>query len=252
MILAIIILIFALALLAIGVNAIQQHKQRVELEKRQKIYRYRNILEETEDLMTIASDFPVGKALLHVLRCRARDSLKLLIEVQPNVPDLKVRLHEYEEAIAGFNHDDKSLLVENFTIPAQDKQIVIMLQGLKKLRKMLRAEHGRNRVDSTIFHEEDRRIEKALVRISAESLIRRGEAALSTGMIGSSRQYFEKAKRSLSEVTFSDDYITQKLAFIDQKLAEITENLRMANAKDAAKREEKSDIDELFEPKKKW
>ncbi|RUO40509.1 hypothetical protein CWE15_07060 [Aliidiomarina taiwanensis] len=252
MLLAIIILIFALALLAVGVNAIQQHKQRVELERRQKIHRYRNILEETEDLMTIASDFPVGKALMHVLRCRARDSLKLLIDVQPNVAELKARLEEYEEAIAGYNPNDKSLLVENFSIPAHDKQIVVMLQGLKKLRKMLRSEHGRNRVDSNIFHEEDRRIEKALIRISAESLIRRGEAAFSTGMIGSARQYLEKAKRTLDEVTFSDDYITKKLAYIDQKLKEIMETLRVANAKDAAKRDEKSDIDELFQPKKKW
>ncbi len=252
MLLAIIILIFALALLAIGVNAIQQHKQRAELERRQQIHRYRNILDETEDLIVIASDFPLGKALLHVLRCRARDALKLLVGVQPTVTDLKVRLEEYEQAINSFNPNDKALLVENFTIPEQDKQIVFMLQGLKKIRRSLRAEHSRNRVDSKIFHEEDRRIEKTLLRISAESLIRRGEAAYLTGMIGSARQYLEKANRTLGDVGFTDEYIVTKQAYITEKLEEITSSLRAANAKDAKKRNERSEIDELFEPKKKW
>lgn len=252
MLLTIIILIFALALLAVGVNAIQQHKQRAELEKRQQIHRYRNVLDETEDLITIASDFPVGKGLLHVLRCRARDALQLLMNVQPNVADLKIRLSEYQGAINSFNPEDKNLLVESFSIPEQDKQIVIMLQGLKKLRRALRAEHGRNRVDTKTFHEEDRRIEKTLLRISAESLIRRGEGAFKTGMLGSARQYLEKAHRTLSDVTFNDDYVTEKKAYIDSKLKEIADSLRDANAKDAKKRNEKSDLDELFQPKKKW
>ncbi|MCO4320107.1 hypothetical protein [Aliidiomarina quisquiliarum] len=252
MLLAIIILIFALALLAIGVNAIQQHKQRAELERRQQIYRYRNILDETEDLIILASDFPLGKALLHVLRCRARDALKLLVAVQPTVTDLQVRLEEYEQAVNSFDPNDKALLVENFTIPEQDKQIVFMLQGLKKIRRSLRAEHSRNRVDSQTFHEEDRRIEKTLLRISAESLIRRGEAAYLTGMIGSARQYLEKAYRTLNDVGFTDEYIVTKQAYIKEKLEEITASLRAANAKDAKKRNEKSAIDELFEPKKKW
>jgi|SRR5690554_3885471 len=252
MLLAIVILIFALALLAIGVNAIQQHKQRVELERRLQIHRYRNALDETEDLIVIASDFPVGKALLHVLRCRARDALKLLINVQPTNSDLKVRLEEYEQAVKGFDPTDKSLLVERFAIPEQDKQIVLMLQGLKKIRRALRAEHGRNRVDSQTFHEEDRRIEKALVRISAESLIRRGESAHATGMLGSARQYLEKAQRTLADVGFTDDYITSRLDYIKELLEEIASSLRDANAKDAKKRNVKTEIDELFEPKKKW
>lgn len=252
MLLAIIILIFALALLAIGVNAIQQHKQRAELERRQQIHRYRTILDEAEDLIVIASDFPVGKSLLHVLRCRARDALKLLVGVQPNINDLKIRLEEYEQAVSSFDPNDKALLVENFTIPEQDKQIVFMLQGLKKIRRALRAEHSRNRVDSQTFHQEDRRIEKTLLRISAESLIRRGEAAYLTGMIGSARQYLEKANRTLSDVGFTDEYIVTRQAYIAEKLEEIASSLQAANAKDAKKRNEKSAIDELFEPKKKW
>lgn len=252
MLVTIIILILALSILAVGINAIQQHKQRAELERRQQTYRYRNVLDETEDLIMIASDFPVGKALLHILRCRARDALSLLINVQPNLNDLKIRLNEYEEAIQSYNPNDKSLLVESFTIPEQDKQIVLMLQGLKKLRRALRAEHGRNRVDSQTFHEEDRRIEKAVLRISAESLIRRGEGAFKTGMLGSARQYFEKAQRTLAEVPFSDDYIQARKAHIEAKLNEITESLRDANAQDAKRRNKSSELDELFQPKKKW
>lgn len=252
MLITIIILIFALAALAVGVNAIQQHKQRAELERRQQMFRYRGILDETEDLITVASDFPVGKGLLHALRGRARDALSLLIEVQPKSNDLKVRLQEYDQALQSHNPEDKSLLTENFSIPNQDKQIVAMIQALKKLRRALRAEYGRNRVETSVFHEEDKRIAKTLLRISVESLTRRGEGAFSSGMLGSARQYYEKAMKTLQDATFEDEYIGEKIQQIEVKLTEITESLRDANASDARKRNKKSDLDELFEPKKKW
>ncbi|WP_113906390.1 hypothetical protein [Aliidiomarina celeris] len=252
MLLTIIILIFALSALAVGVNAIQQHKQRVELERRQQMFRYRGILDETENLITLASDFPVGKGLLHVLRVRARDALRLLIDVQPKTKELQIRLEEYEEAVKNHNPEDKSTLITNFTIPQQDKQIVAMIHGLKKLRKALRAEYGRNRVDATVFQEEEKRISKTLLQISVETLIRRGEGAFSSGMLGSARQYFEKAQKSLQDATFDDPYISEKLGVVTGKLEDIANSLRDVNASDARKRDKKSDLDELFQPKKKW
>ncbi|MCC5855359.1 MAG: hypothetical protein JJU10_06715 [Idiomarina sp.] len=250
--LPIILLIFALIALAIGVNAIQQHKQRTEIERRTQVLRYRNVLDETEDLIAIASDFPVGRPLLHVLRVRARDALKLLCNVQPKSNDLKVRLEEYEQAVKSHNPEDKGLISESFSVPEQDKQIVLMIQALRKLRRALRAEHGRNRVDSHTFHEEERRIEKVQLRISVESLMRRGESAKKTGMLGSARQYLEKAQRTLNEASFTDEYITDRLDNIKTQLEEITESLRDANASDAKRKNKTSDLDELFQPKKKW
>ncbi|CUS48666.1 MAG: hypothetical protein HLUCCO02_01320 [Idiomarinaceae bacterium HL-53] len=248
----IIILILALAALAIGVNAIQQHKLRTELERRQQILRYRNILDQTEDLISIASDFPLGKSIVQVLRVRARDALKLLVDIQPKSNDLKSRLDEYEQAIQSFNPEDTGLLLESFSVPEQDKQIVAMIQALKKLRHTLRAEHGRNRVDSQTFHEEERRIEKTLTKISVESLLRRGDSAKASNMLGSARQYFEKAQKTLGDASVNDEYVESKKTYIQEQLEEIASMLRDANASDARKKNKKTDLDELFQPKKKW
>lgn len=248
----IIILILALSALAIGVNAIQQHKQKADLERRQQILRYRNVLDQTEDLIAVCSDFPLGKSLVQVLRIRARDALKLLVDIQPNSKDLQVRLDEYEQAIQSFDSEDAGLLLESFTVPEGDQQIVNMIRALKAIRQTLRAEHGRNRVQSQVFHDEENRIEKTLVKITVESLVRRGDGAKSSNMLGSARQYYEKALKSLGDTTVTDDYVTEKAHYIEGELEEITTMLKNANASDTKKRNKKNELDELFQPKKKW
>ncbi|RTE87536.1 MULTISPECIES: hypothetical protein [Gammaproteobacteria] len=248
----IIILILALSALAVGVNAIQQHKQKTDLERRQQLLRYRGVLDQTEDLIAVCSDFPLGKSIVQVLRVRARDALKLLVDIQPKSNDLKTRLDEYEQAIAAYNPEDKGLLLESFTVPEGDKQIVTMIKALKRIRQTLRAEHGRNRVDSQTFHEEETRIEKLLIKISVESLVRRGDNAKKSNMLGSARQYYEKAVKMLGDTAVTDDYVTEKAHYIDTQLEEIMSQLRDSNAADAKKRNKKDDLDELFQPKKKW
>lgn len=252
MLLAIIFLIFALTLLAVGVNAIQQHKQRVELERRQHFYRHKTILDDTENLMVIVSELPLSKQSLHALRIRAHTALLALIDIQPETSDFKTRLADYEASIANFDPNDKSLLNQSFQVPDNDKQLITMIRGLKKLRQILRQEHGRNKIDSQSFHDEDKHIEKTLIRISAESLIRRGEQAYRSHMLGSARQYFEKGLITLQQASFSDDYIVDRANLINERLEDITESLKNAHAQEMQKKNQKSDLDELFQPKKKW
>lgn len=253
MLYVIIALIICLILLAVGVNAYQQHRQKIELERRQKIARARFTFHESETLAANASSFPVGRRLIYLLNARARDALQQLVDVDPKNERYKERLEEYNVTMQGLRSDDSSLVTENFFLPEVDKQIITMIQSLKKLRAVLKKEHARGRLDVTTFHEEDRRLEFCQLRITVESLERRADAAMKSNLTGSARQYYEKALGTLRSQSYSNDYISEHMRRIEGTLEEITNSLRETNSRDAAERAKHSDeLDELFQPKKKW
>lgn len=249
----IIFLIIALILLAVGVNAYQQHRQRLELERRQKVARFRSMLNESEALIANANAFPVGRSLIYVLHARARDALVQLIELTPKGELYRERLAEYEQVLQNIKPDDHTLTSEHFSLPGSDKQIITMIQSLKKLRAVLKAEHNRGRIDAKQFQEEDRRLEFTQLRINVESLERRADAAIKSNLTGSARQYYERALTTLKNQTYSNDYIVEHTRLIEQHLQSITDSLRETNSRDAAERAKNADeLDELFQPKKKW
>jgi len=143
---------------------------------------------------------------------------------------------------------------EKIVLPENDKQIIALVQGIKKIRNLLRSEHSKGKVDTQIFLNEDKRLEKLQLRINVESQAKRGMAARSANMLGSARQYFEKAIATLSAQTYSDEYISSKKAEIENLLEEITNELKVTNATDRKKKaeQEQDDLDVLFAPKKKW
>jgi hypothetical protein len=73
-------------------------------------------------------------------------------------------------------------------------------------------------------------------------------------MLGSARQYYEKAKTALENQNQQDEYTQSRLATLHEWLSEIQNNLKSVNAQDRAKKqeEERDELDELFAPKKKW
>jgi predicted ATP-grasp superfamily ATP-dependent carboligase len=78
--------------------------------------------------------------------------------------------------------------------------------------------------------------------------------AFNKEMLGSARQYLEKALQSLANTTVKNDYVISRHSDITEQLDEITEALKNTNAKDAAKKakSEEDELDLLFQPKKKW
>lgn len=253
MLYVIIVLIICLVLLAVGVNAYQQHRQKIELERRKKIARARFTFQESETLAANASAFPVGRRLVYLLNARARDALQQLVEVDPKNERYKERLQEYNVIMQNLRADDNTLVTESFSLPEIDKQIITMIQSLKKLRAVLKKEHARGRLDVTTFHEEDRRLEFCQLRITVETLERRADAAMKSNLTGSARQYYEKALSTLRNQSYNNEYIVERIHRIESTLEAITNSLRETNSRDAAERAKHSDeLDELFQPKKKW
>ena len=249
----VIALIIVLVVVAIIVNAMQQHKEKQEAERRAQLTKHKAIIEETEEVLMNSANVPLSPNLMAVLHKRIHEALKSMLELNPNAKEVKTRLVQSQERIDSADPNAKSS-EEPLNMPDNDNQIVSVVQGIKKLRMVLRSEHSKGNVDSQIFMNEDRRLESLQLQINVESQTRRGLKAKNSNMLGSARQYFEKALVTLENQSYSDEFITNKKAEVNQYLDEITRELKSANAKDAKSKEEQEqdELDILFAPKKKW
>ncbi|MDX3775469.1 hypothetical protein QE250_15210 [Chromatiaceae bacterium AAb-1] len=249
----IITLIVALIIITIIVNAIQQHKERLAALKRAEYSKLRAILEDTEDMLLNAANVPLTQIITSVLLKRMAYTLRAMTELEPSSKDLKHRLNEIESRLKE-SLSEAFPAVENLPLPDNDQQLITMIKGIKKLRSILRAEHVRGNIDTHHVVQEDRRLETLQLRINVESHIKRGNQARTNNMLGSARQYFERAMASLNSAPFQNDYTVGRKSDVIQALEDIATLLKEGNLRDREKREEKEnkDLDELFAPKRKW
>jgi len=119
---------------------------------------------------------------------------------------------------------------------------------------LLRSELSKGRLNNKTFAEEDKILERLQLKVNVETLVKRGRTAMQSGMLGSARQYFEKAIKALEAQSQPDEYMASRLASLKEWLSSIQDDLKNANAEDRARRkeEERDELDELFAPKKKW
>ena len=247
----IIMLIVALIVIALWVSAVQQHKEKQEAERRKELAKQKKIIEEAEDVLINSTNIPMSENLLRIIQRRVYDALASMVQLSPTSKELKNRLNESKERLSAPIDGNNS---ESLVLPDNDKQLISLIQGIKKLRSVLRSEHGKGKVDSQIFVAEDKRLEKLQLRINVESQIKRGISARSANMIGSARQYFEKALATLSSISYSDEYPNAKRNEVEGYLEAISTELKASNATSLKKKaeQEQDDLDVLFAPKKKW
>jgi len=249
----IIVLVIALVVFAVITNAMQQHKERLATLKRAEFSKLRSMLEDTEEILLNASNVPLTPGISMMLLKRIAYTLKAMVELEPGSRDLKSRLSDTEKRLSEMG-STPTATSENISLPDNDKQIIGMIQGIKKLRTILRAEHARGNIDTQLVVQEDRRLENLQLRINVESQIKRGNQARSSQMLGSARQCYEKALITLSNASHADEYVVAKRNEMNSILAEIAEELKEGNLRDRQKKAEaeNNDLDVLFAPKRKW
>lgn len=249
----IITLIIALVIIAVIVSAIQQHKERLATLKRAEYSKLRALLEDSEELLVNSANVPLSPAISQMLLKRTAFTLRAMVELEPGLRDLKQRLQETESQLTSTNADN-STFSDAVTLPDNDQQLIGMIKGIKRLRTVLRGEHARGNIDTQMVIQEDRRLEVLQLRINVESQIKRGNQARTNNMLGSARQYFEKALTALTNTPHQDDYTSTRKSEVMQALEDIATQLKEGNVRDREKKEEKEnkDLDELFAPKRKW
>lgn len=248
-------LIIALIIFVVVVSAIQQHKEKQAAEKRIIVAKQKAIIDESEELILNLSNLPSSPNLVKILNRRSLNAAKAMKELMPNVKGIKNRIQELtsrleaSEDLASNQSSD-----ETFMLPDNEQQILTILQCIKKLRATLKSEQSKGNLDAQTFTKEDQRLDAMQLKINIESLVKRGTQAQNKEMLGSARQYLEKALQTLANHPLKTDYVASKQAEISSQLDDITEALKSTNAQDAAKKakSEENELDVLFQPKKKW
>lgn len=248
-------LLVALILFVVIVSAVQQHKEKQEAEKRTKIAKQKAIMDEGEELIINLSNLPSSPNLLKILNTRSLNAAKAMQALTPDAKGIGARIQELSARLkAAEDLAANQTGEEIFMVPDNDQQTLTILQCIKKIRATLKSEQAKGTLDAQTFTQEDHRLDAMQLKMNIESLMKRGAQAQNKEMLGSARQYFEKALQTLASHPIKTDYIAQKQAEITSQLADITDALKSTNAQDAAKKakSEENELDVLFQPKKKW
>lgn len=249
-------LFVVLIIIVVVVNAIQQHKAKLEKEKRAKVAKQKAIIDETEELLLNLGNLPPNPTLVSILNKRSLSAIKAMVQIMPESKVFRSRLSEFEARLNASNEAAQTPKAgeENFILPDNEQQLVVILQCIKKLRATLKSEQVKGNLDAQTFTQEDHRLDAMQLKISVESLLKRGMKAYNKEMLGSARQYFEKALQTLTEHPIQTEYTKTKRVGVEEQLNEITTALQSTNAKDAEKKAkaQEDDLDLLFQPKKKW
>jgi hypothetical protein len=249
-------LIIALIIIIVAANIMQQHKDKLEAEKRAKIAKQKAIIDETEELILSVEQLPENPGIIEILNRRCLNAAKIIKQIRPELKNINKRVVEFDSRLKlsvelSLN---KVASEQIFILPDNEQQTIKVLQSIKKLRAILKSEQTKGIIDAPTYMEHDQRLDAMQLKINIESLLQRGMHAFNKEMIGSARQYFQKALQKLISHPVKSEYIQVKLTEINGKLEEITDVLKHTNAKDAEKKAKDAEdaSDTLFQPKKKW
>ncbi|MEZ9200384.1 hypothetical protein [Shewanella sp. 10N.286.54.B9] len=256
-IVSVFVLIGVLLLLIIGISIIQQQKARVEAERRTELARQRAIIDETEGVLSNTGLIPCSSNIVLILYKRIEEALVIAASLAPaQKNDYERRLFDLRAQIEALNNTPKSApAIEMFRLPDNDRQVLTLVQTLKKMKAILRAEHNKGRVEPTTFAQEELRIDSLQLRINVDSMLARGRAACFMKQYGSAKQMVTKALSTLHTIkaqTPNDPFIAKKVDEAKTMLDEIMGAQKMAQPQVAAAKEDEDDIDVLFQPKRKW
>ncbi len=249
----IIVLVAVLLVLVIGYNVMLQYKTKLEMSKRQESARYIAIIDATEDLIGNAHHLPYSQDLLICLNQRILDSLESMFELDPKSKQLAQRIQNMKSQISQLKDNYSGGESTTFKTPTSDKQAILMLKLVKRLRDTIRSEHNKGRFNTQGFVTENARLETIQVRINIENVIKRANEAMVRGQVGTARQLLKKGIDALTPK--NDAYSNQARGKLQTMLNDLESNSKSKSAEELLAQEEKerdNDMDALFGEKKKW
>ncbi|SON49077.1 DNA repair protein [Vibrio tapetis] len=249
----IIALVAILFVLVIGYNIMLQYRMKVETTKRQESTRHLAVIDATEDLIGNAHHMPYSKELLVCLNQRIMDALQAMFELDPKNKQLKSRIANMQTQIDQVKSNYEGGDANSFKVPSSDKQAIIMLKLVKRLRETIRSEHNKGRFDTQGYVAENARLEQIQVRINIENVIKRANDSVLRGQVGTAKQLLKKGIDALASK--NDSYSSQAKEKLQGMLDDLEQKRQSKDAQDMMQREEKernNDMDALFGEKKKW
>ncbi|CAH8195160.1 DNA repair protein [Vibrio sp. SA48] len=249
----IIALVAVLLVLVLGYNIMLQYKVKVESAKKQESTRYIAIIDATEDLIGNAHHMPFSKDLLVCLNNRILDALLNMHELDPKNKQLVQRIENMKTQVKNLQENHPGGDSTTFKVPTSDKQALMMLKLVKRLRDTVRSEHNKGRFETQAYVTENARLETIQVRINIENVLKRANDSIMRGQPGTAIQLLRKGLDVLS--TKNDAYSNQAREKLQSMYDDLEKRRQTKSAADLQVMEDKernSDMDALFGEKKKW
>ncbi len=249
----IIALVALLLVLVLGYNIMLQYKLKMEATRRQESARYVAIIDATEELIGGASHIPFSKELILCLNHRILDSLTQMLDLDPKNKHLAQRVEGAQQQIQTLSETYQSSDAVTFKVPSSDKQAIVMLKLVKRLRDTIRTEHNKGKIDTQSYMVENARLETIQIRINIENVVKRANESVTKGQYGTALQLLKKGIDALS--TKNDNYsihAREKLSTMYQELQENRTQKSQTDTQQQVDRERNEDMDALFGEKKKW
>ncbi|MBV7315135.1 hypothetical protein [Shewanella sp. NIFS-20-20] len=254
----VLVLIGALVLVVIGINIIQQQKERVEADRRTEFNRQKAILDETEAVLANSAMLPCSTQIIIILHQRIKDALEsALSSTKPPVSNqLEKRLIDVNSMLEQLKKSNgQAPPIENFRLPDNDKQILLLVQSLKKLKAILRNENSKGKINPEVFTQEEKRIDSLQLRINVDAMLNRARSACAIKQYGSAKQLVTKAISTLNALKQhnpSDPFVLKKVDEAKLLLEELTGAQETDQPTATRNEKPEDDLDMLFQPKKKW
>ncbi|SMY32291.1 DNA repair protein [Photobacterium andalusiense] len=245
-------LISLLLILIIGYSVIIQYRQRLESAKQQELAKQVAIIDATEELISNASHLPYSKELLVCLNKRILYALESIAEIDTKDRTLKQRIQHVSEQLTYLEtHFDQTNVVQ-FQVPNSDRQAIGMLQLVKRLKSVLKGEHGKGRIATQAYVQENTRLDNMQLRINIENVVKRANDARLKRQFGTAKQLLKKGIDVLS--SRNDSYATKALQKLQYMLNEIDNNMSVSSEQERQQLLDKDndELDVLFQPKRKW
>ncbi len=249
----IIALVAILLVLVLGYNIMLQYKVKVETARKHETSRYMAIIDATEDLIGNAHHLPFSKELLVCLNTRILDCLQNMFELEPKNKQLAQRIEYMGAQIKHLQDHHSGKESTTFKVPASDKQAIVMLKLVKRLRDTIKSEHNKGRFDTQSYVVENARLENIQIKINIENVIKRAKDSIIRGQPGTALQLLRKGLDVLS--TKNDSYSNQareKLQLMHDELEDKRQAKSATELKEFEEKERNNDMDALFGEKKKW
>ncbi|CAM4394610.1 DNA repair protein [Vibrio agarivorans] len=249
----IIALVAVLLVLVLGYNIMLQYKVKVEATKKQESARYVAIIDATEDLIGNAHHVPFSKQLLLCLNNRILDCLENMLALDPKNKNVVQRIGHMKEQIKQITENYEESESSTFKVPNSDKQAIIMLKLVKRLRDTVRSEHNKGRMDTQTYVVESARLETIQMRINIENVIKRSNDAITRGQPGTAIQLLKKGLDVLS--TKNDNYSMQAREKLQKMYDDLEKRRQSRSAEELQQledRQKENDMEALFGEKKKW
>jgi len=251
-----IVLLFAILFMSFIVyNLYSNYKNEKERERKRKIARYKEVITDTDELLLNANHLPYTKTLVLVLQNRILTALNGILECNPSLNSIRTRTADINKQIEYVQKNYTTGEDNPFVNPSNDRQALQMLKSIKKLRRVLRIEHNRGKVAPDAYLAEDRRLETLQVKINITSLLNHLHNAHVARQWGTCKQLISMGQQVLKAVSQPDAWLQGKQEEIQSINESVNHEIAELNKQDmeqSSKKEEQNELDQLFQPKKKW